>query len=107
MRIGDMRKRLELQKPTETTDSMGGYTTVYATQYCVWGSLWPLSAREQIQADVRTSGLTHRIRIRYNSELKSNWRIKFGDRYFAIDGQPINHNERDKMLEMLCKEVEA
>jgi len=105
-RIGDMKKVLELQKPTETSDSMGGYSTVYSTEFSVWGALWPVSAKEQIQAIQNAMAVTHRIRIRYNSELKANWRIKHKTRYFAIESI-ININEAGRFQELLCKEVEA
>lgn len=106
MRIGDLKKVIELQEPTETSDSMGGYTTTYSTQHTVFGAIWPVSAKDQMSADQMSMNVTHRIRIRYNSELQSDWRIKHKTRYFAIVSI-INHNEANKMQDLLCKEVEA
>lgn len=107
MRIGALNKVIELQKPTETTDNMGGYTTTYATQYTVFAAIWPISASDHVKSEQMIGIVTHKIRIRYNSELKSKWRIKFGSRYFTIVAPPINTNEGNRQLELLCKEVEA
>lgn len=107
MRIGDLKKRIELQKPTSASDGIGGYTKTYVSEHIVWAAIWPVSAKDQMQAGQMTGTITHRIRIRYNSELQSDWRIKYGDRYFAIMGPPVNQNEGNRILDLLCKEVET
>ena len=109
-RIGARNKRIELQKPTKTSDGIGGYSTAYATKRALFAAIWPVSAKERIQSDQRAMTTTHRIRIPFYSELKSNWRVKYStkydDRYFTIEGS-INPDEDNKELELLCKETEA
>jgi SPP1 family predicted phage head-tail adaptor len=83
---------------------MGGETLTWATQYTVWASIWPVSAMEQIRAAAPTMMITHRVKIRYNSDLSPSWRVKFGTRYFSIVSI-INPDERNEMQELLCKEV--
>jgi SPP1 family predicted phage head-tail adaptor len=50
--------------------------------------------------------MTHRIFVRFNPTLKinSSMRILFGDRIFDIISPPINFQEKNIELSILCKE---
>jgi SPP1 family predicted phage head-tail adaptor len=104
MKIGDLRHRIELQKPKNTADNMGGFTVTWGTMTTIYAAVWPVSAKELIQAKENKMTITHRIRIRYRDDIKSSWRIKFGVRYFDIESI-INPDERNRTLELLCKET--
>jgi|SRR3990172_2575057 len=104
MRIGELRHRVTLESPTRTADGMGGFTTAWTTVAEVFAAVWPVSATEQIEALQTVMTVTHRIRMRYRSDVASSWRVKFGDRYFAIVSL-INPNEAGKLLDLLCKEA--
>lgn len=103
MNIGSLNKRIELQKVTKVSDGMGGFTNTYTTECTIFASIWPVSAKEQIQAKQMSMTATHRIRIRYRRVMKPDWRIKCADRYFSIVSI-INPNTENKMLELLCTE---
>lgn len=104
MRIGELKKRIEIQTPTKVSDGMGGFVLSFSTMATIWGSLWPISASEQIQSMQPGMIVTHRIRIRYRSVLRPDWRLKYGNRYFNIVSI-LNPNTANKMLEILCKEA--
>lgn len=105
MRIGDLNKIVDVMSQTKVSDNMGGFTILWITQYSgIYAAIWPVSAREQIQADQIAMSITHRIRMRYRRVLKPDWRIKYLNRYFNIISI-INPNESNKMLDLLCKEV--
>lgn len=104
MPIGDLNKRIELQYSTKVSDGMGGFSTTFVTAATVFCAIWPISALEQVQAMATTMTISHRIRIRYRSVLKSFWRIKFGTRYFSIVSI-LNPSERNEWLDLLCKEA--
>ena len=104
MNIGDLNKRITLQYPSRVSDSMGGFTVTWVDATTAWAAIWPVSATEQIQAAQQVITITHKIRIRYRSGIESSWRVKFGDRYFSIVSI-INPNERNRMLDILCKEA--
>lgn len=104
MRIGDLNKRVALQSPTLTADGMGGNTVAWGTEAQVWAAIWPTSAREQIEGGQQTMTVSHRMRIRYRSDVASDWRVKYGDRYFSIVSI-INPNEKNAMLDLLCREA--
>jgi SPP1 family predicted phage head-tail adaptor len=105
MEAGILNKRIDIQGITKTTDGMGGFTETYTTiASSVAAAIWPVSGKEQIQAGQNKMTITHRIRIRYRNNMKSAYRVKFGDRYFDIESI-INPSERNELLEMLCKET--
>jgi len=104
MRIGDLRHRVTLESPTKTPDGMGGFITAWTTVVEVFAAIWPVGATEQMEAAQQVMTITHRIRMRYRSDVASSWRVKFGDRYFAIVSR-INPNESGKLLDLLCKEA--
>jgi len=108
-RIGARNKKIELQKPTKTANGVGGFTTTYATERTFYAAIWPVSAKERIQSDQRAMTVTHRVRIPFYSELRSDWKVKYSnrysDRYFTIGGI-INGDEGNREIELLCKETE-
>jgi SPP1 family predicted phage head-tail adaptor len=104
MRIGDLRHRVTLQSATLAPDGMGGNTATWAHVADVYAAIWPTSAKEQVAGGQTSLEVIHRVRIRYRLNLKASWRLKYGDRYFAIVSV-INPNEAGKMLDMLVKEA--
>jgi SPP1 family predicted phage head-tail adaptor len=107
MRIGDLRHIISLQHQTKTPDGIGGFTTTWTDAATgIFAAIWPVSAKEQVQSEQMTMTVTHRIRMRYRRVLKPDWRAKYGNRYFSIVSI-INQNEKNKMLELLCREVKS
>jgi len=104
LRSGDLNKRVDLQAPTRVSDGLGGFTTVWTTLRTINAAIWDATSNERNQASATTLIISHRIRIRYLSVLKSSWRIKFGNRYFAIVSI-ICPNEARKFLDLMCKEA--
>ena len=104
MNIGDLNKRVTLQYQTKTSDGMGGWTVSFVDHATIWAAIWPTSANEIIAANAISMVVSHRIRIRYRSVLKAAWRIKFGNRYFAIVSI-INPNESGEWLDIMVKEA--
>jgi len=104
MRAGDLRHKIVLQEPTETSDGMGGMTTTWSTFKRVWAAIWPLKGAEYLAAMQTTSEMTHKIRIRYMANVTPKLRIKWGSRYFDIQSA-INPDERNIYLEMICRET--
>jgi len=51
-----------------------------------------------------TMTITHRIRIRYRSDIRTSWRLNFKNRHFDIDSI-INPNMESKILDLMCKEA--
>lgn len=104
MQIGDLNKRIEIQAQTKVSDGMGKFVTSYITLATVFCAIWPTSAAEVISANSISMIVTHRVRIRYRSVMKSSYRVKFADRYFAIVSI-IDQNMKHEWLDLMCKEA--
>ena len=102
--IGDLNKRIVIQYPTRASDSMGGFIATWIDSDTIWAAIWPTSAGELVQSMQTNMAISHRIRVRYRSDITSAYRIKFGNRYFNIVSM-INPNEKGEWLDILCKEA--
>lgn len=107
IQAGKLTKRIKFQYPSKVSDGTGGFTETWTDVSGgeVWAAIWPIRANELIKPEASTMNITHQIRIRYRSGIKPNWRIKFGNRYFSIIQGPLNPNEKNEKLDMLCREV--
>lgn len=112
MRAGDLDKTISIQKQSNVSDGMGGFTMTWvdivtgsATATNIWAAIWPVSAKQKIEAMQEQSTITHRVRVRYRSGITAGMRIKFGSRVFDIIEPPIDPNMANKMLDILAREV--
>jgi len=64
-----------------------------------------MSAGEQIKNMSASMTISHRIRIRYNSNIRASWRIRYKESYFGIVSI-VNPNMNNRMLDLLTKELE-
>jgi SPP1 family predicted phage head-tail adaptor len=103
VRIGDLKKRIELQSPVNTADGMGGITLSWTSEAYVWAAVWPVSANETIAAGGNPMTISHRIRIRYRSDITNAWRIVYAGTYYNIVSI-IDPNMRHWALDLLCIE---
>jgi len=104
MDSGELKKRVTIQYQTKVADGMGGFTATWNDLCAIWAAIWPTSANEVVQANAMTMVISHRIRIRYRSVLRPSWRLKYGDKYFAIVSI-LNPNMANEWLDLMCKEV--
>jgi len=107
MRAGDLRHLITIQKNTPTADGMGGQTSVWATLTTAWAAIWPISAREQVANQQIEGRITHKIRIRYQENITGANRVILRHRCFKLIGPPINIDERNRTLDLLCLESES
>jgi len=106
VRAGSLRHRVAIQTETQTPDGMGGFTTTWAAitgMASVPAAIWPLSAKESLDAMKLELTVTHKIRIRYRSGITAANRILFGSRTFNIISM-INPDEKNKMIDFLAIE---
>ena len=110
MRAGWLRHSIDIEESTDTTDNMGGFTKTWAAitnGSGVRAAIWPVRAKELLEAGKLELSTTHKIRIRYISGVNAAMRIKFNDpdgaRYFNIRSK-ICPCERGIMLEFLAEE---
>jgi SPP1 family predicted phage head-tail adaptor len=104
-RVGELNHQVELQRSSRVADGMGGFTTTFVTIATVWAKMTTLRSDEAIQAMATTGTAIHNITIRYRTDVKAAWRVRYGSRYFAIIGPPIDVNFKHEFLELKCKET--
>jgi len=100
----ELNKRITIEAPTKVPGGGGGFTNTFTAIATVWAAVWPTSANEITAANATTMVVSHRIRIRWRSVMRSSWRIKFESRYFSIVGI-TSPNEAREWLDLLCKEA--
>jgi SPP1 family predicted phage head-tail adaptor len=102
---GLLRHRFVIKTAIETKDSFGGTVETQITFATVWASIEPLSGRELLQAQQVQAEVTHRVRMRYLHGVTSKMTGLFGTREFQFLAPPINKDERNRELEIMCKEL--
>ena len=105
MKIGALDKLISIIGTTRAPDGMGSFTLTDTTIASnIWAAIWPLTGREAVESMQNNMVISHRIRIRYRSAFRPDWRIKYGQRYFAIVSV-INPSERNEWLDLMCREA--
>lgn len=105
--IGMMHHRIAIQTLTDAQDALGGPTESWATLATVWASIEPFTGREYFQFDKTNGTTTHRIKVRYSSDIASMTpkdRITYSGRTFNISSI-INLQEANEVLEIMAEEV--
>ena len=109
---GQLRNFITIEQlpATLTPDAFGNTepatdTTAWTTLDKVHAKIIPKGAREFYAADEITAETTHKIVIRYRSDVTKLMQIKLGTRTFQFIGPPINENERGEWLIIMAKEV--
>lgn len=103
-RPGERDRQISLQYKTRVSDGMSGWTDTWVTAATVWAKLSTNRTDEAIQAMSTTGIAIHNINILYRTDVRSNWRIRYGNRYFAIIGPPIDVGFKHRELDIKCKE---
>ena len=109
MRAGKLRHTVILQSPGGTRNAFGERVTTWSDVVTVSASIEPLRAQELFIAAQQNMTVTHRIRLRYQSDIcdiNNSWRVLFGTRAFPIESIR-NIDERNREFELLCSEGKA
>ena len=104
MNPGNLRNRIIIQRQITTQDSFGEQQEEWNEVDTVWASINPIAGREFFAAETVNSEITHKIRIRYRNDIKPDMRVFYNGRAFRIT-TVINEFERNKMLQLMCKEL--
>lgn len=106
MRAGQLRKRVQWQQRTVTTDSYGQAQETWSTVASCWASFKPGKGNEQEVAKEQRSYSPFEIRVRWPGGISfsTDDRILYGSRTFNI--QNINNvDERNRELVVAAVEV--
>lgn len=105
---GKYRHIITFQKLGETRNSYGeidrdnndNWENVLTTR----AGIFPISGKELLSAEFVKAEMTHKIQLRYIKGINSDMRVLFGTRIFDIVSPPINFQEKNLELQLMCKE---
>lgn len=106
--IGEMTRRIKLQRPQQKSGDTGEMEKVYTTYTAAWAKIRTLSGGERMAAQQVAATLTHEITMAYRSGLtiRADDRIVYGSRIFDIK-DIRNVDEANIEIRMRCTEVLA
>jgi SPP1 family predicted phage head-tail adaptor len=102
--IGKLRDRVTIQRPSESRSPSGETTLSWVTVATVWGSVDGLSSRDILQAQQANVVATHKIRIRYRSDVVHTDRLICDGKTMEIAS--VVSRDNSTALEILAKEVQ-
>ena len=102
--VGVMRQRLTLDAAVESSDESGALQTAWSPLGDVWGQIAPVSSGDRFLADRQEETVTHRILIRWRTEIESGMRFRLGTRTFLIRSV-FDPDERQRVLICRCEEI--
>jgi len=100
---GSLNHRMQLQSPVETSDGLGGVVISWASVVDVWANIAPYRNRSELLAQQQSETLTHKIVIRFRTDVASGWRFQLGLRNFQII-TVHDPDERGRYLVCLAQE---
>jgi SPP1 family predicted phage head-tail adaptor len=105
---GKYRHVVTFQIQTTARDKYGQIEEIWSDFFKTRAGIFPISGKEVFQRDFVESEISHRVHIRYTPThvINSQMRVLFGERVFSIVSPPINFQEKNIELQILCKEEE-
>lgn len=105
MRAGDLRHRVELQRPVFSQDPVTGeMTPSWVVVAEIYAAIESLSARDFLAAAAAQSKVSARIVIRYRAGVDSTMRIVYRDKTYNIEGVLADPKSGLDYLTLPCSE---
>jgi SPP1 family predicted phage head-tail adaptor len=102
--VGVMRQRLSLDAALESTDESGALQTAWSALGDLWGRIIPARSGDRFVADRQEETITHRILIRWRSDVQSGMRFRLAGRSFLVRSA-FDPDERQRVLICRCQEI--
>jgi SPP1 family predicted phage head-tail adaptor len=100
---GRLTARLTLEAAVETSDGQGGASVSFEEKALAWGMIEPVGFFVEEEAGSITFTLTHRIWLRWRSDIAQGMRLRRGERLFWI-GSFEDPDETGRYLICHCEE---
>ncbi|HUW31463.1 MAG TPA: phage head closure protein [Planctomycetota bacterium] len=106
LQAGKLNHRVAIQSSTSTQGATGEPTKAWATDATVWASVEPIAGREYFAAQQVAADVTHRVRMRYRSDVTITplKRLLIGARIIEIVSA-LNIADGKAEWEILCRET--
>ena len=103
---GQLTARLNIEAPTETPDGQGGVMADFVETASAWALIEPVSEAVEEEASSQIFHRTHRIWLRYRTDVAAGMRLRKGGRLFWIGGTQDPDDSR-RYLICHCQEKSA
>lgn len=100
---GRFNRQLTIENEIETSDGCGGTLSHYQAQDTVWAHICPLSAGNKTRADNAVTEISHRILVRFRSNISPKTRFVTGSRRFHVEAAR-DPDETRRYIECDCVE---
>ena len=100
---GKLRNRITIERLTLTPDGIGGNAETWVVNKSLKAYIKPTSGSETLHSQRLEARLTHKVYIRYVTDIINTDRVVFNGRNFQIRAI-INIEERNKWIELSCEE---
>lgn len=104
MRAGKLRHRITLQHNQPARNDLGEPQPAWVDYAMVDAEVAPLVGKEFFSAQQINSELSIKVRIRWRPGVKAGDQIVFKNRTLLIASPPINVNEKNHELVLMCRE---
>lgn len=101
---GEFRHIITFQEMEERKNSFGEMTKIWIHKFSTRAGIYPISGKEFFVADKENSEVSHKINIRYRSDINPAMRIIYNNRIFNIESI-INFQERNILIQIMAKEL--
>ena len=106
MQAGRLRYRVDVQRPVEARDDLGGVVQSWETAQTVWCDVEPLRAKELFEAAKIEARLSHRLTLRQYPGLTSTWRLRLAGTTRVFQPYSVRDvHERRRTMEVLAMEL--
>ena len=101
--IGDLSRRITLQRPDRTADGGGGFETTWTSVGAAWASVRSSAGTEQDEGDDLVRRVGHQLRLRWRDDVVPGWRVVLEGRVLRVRSA-VDRNGRKRWLDLECEE---
>lgn len=101
---GEFRHKVTIEENRRIQNDYGEEVNEWQKVAETYAAIYPINGREFFAAESVNSEVTHKIQMRYICGIKPDMRVKYDDRIFHIQSV-INFQERNVLLQLMCKEL--
>jgi SPP1 family predicted phage head-tail adaptor len=101
--IGALRHRVVIERPERSSDEAGTATIAWLPLASLFARIEPVAGREIATADGVAGRITHKVMLRYRTDILPEMRIVAGTRILEIKAA-FDADGRARWLQCLCEE---
>lgn len=101
---GEFNRRIFFQRAVTTDDGYGGKPMTWINCGEAWAKIEPLSGNEYFEAHNIQNVVSHRITIRYRTDIREDMRISAGGEAFEIESI-LDIEQGHQFMAIMCTEA--